>query len=313
MHVLRSGKGVLAFFLIFLFAGITHYGYAQVNTVFLPEIVSLDTRDSGFRQLMSDVEANRMRLAGIRSLPEEVISHLTIYQYTTRQGDDLFFIAARCNIPYSALASLNRITNPQDIQPGMRLLLPSCPGLFIPANLDSDLEILIGASRQNQNYTELLITMAAGQETFMFFPGADFTQTERAFFLHSGFRFPLRSYRITSSFGIRQDPITGNISNHQGIDLAAPQGTEVYAAADGTVTGIGFDPIYGNYIVIAHSNGWSSLYGHLLSFDTVLHSQVRSGSLIGRVGSTGQSTGPHLHFELRQNGRALDPSGRLIP
>ena len=314
MPASRSGKGIaLAFFFIFLFTGKSPYCHAQVSAVFFPEIVSLDTRDSGFRQFMNDVEANRMRLAGIRLQPEETVRHLTIYQYTTQQNDDLLFIAARCNIPYSALASLNRINNPQDIRPGMRLLLPSCPGLYIPASFDSDLEKLIGAARQEQSYVELFITTASGQETFLFFPGADFTPTERTFFLYSGFRFPLRAYRVTSSFGIRQDPISGNLSNHQGIDLAAPEGSDVYAAADGVVISLGFDNIYGNYIVIAHSNGWTSLYGHLQSFETVLNSNVRSGSLIGKVGSTGQSTGPHLHFELRQNGRALDPSGRLIP
>ena len=100
---------------------------------------------------------------------------------------------------------------------------------------------------------------------------------------------------------------------HQGIDLAAPEGTEVFAAADGVVTAAGFDPVYGNYIIISHSNNWKSLYGHLSTIDTVLRTNVKSGNFIGRVGSTGQSTGPHLHFELRQDGKAFDPAGRLRP
>jgi murein DD-endopeptidase MepM/ murein hydrolase activator NlpD len=100
---------------------------------------------------------------------------------------------------------------------------------------------------------------------------------------------------------------------HQGIDLAAPEGTEVFAVADGVVTSAGFDPVYGNYIIIRHNNNWTSLYGHLQVIETVLRTELKSGNLIGRVGSTGQSTGPHLHFELRQDGRAFDPAGRLRP
>ncbi len=110
---------------------------------------------------------------------------------------------------------------------------------------------------------------------------------------------------------MRANPFSGNVVMHQGVDLAAPEGTEVYAAADGVVTYTGFDPIYGNYIIISHSDRWTSLYGHLQIIEAVLRTNVKSGSLIGRVGSTGQSTGPHLHFELRQDGRALNPAGKL--
>jgi murein DD-endopeptidase MepM/ murein hydrolase activator NlpD len=74
---------------------------------------------------------------------------------------------------------------------------------------------------------------------------------------------------------------------------------------------MGEDPVYGKYIIVGHSDSWVSLYGHLSKIETALREEVQSGTLIGRVGSTGQSTGPHLHFELRQNGRTQDP-GRLL-
>ena len=217
-------------------------------------------------------------------------------------------------MPYSALASLNRFDTPSSLESGKTLLLPSCPGIFIPANLQTDLEKITGAARQNGNGgIEIKIRNSGKQETFMFFPGADYTPTERAFFLNSGFRFPLRQYRVTSRYGMREDPFNGRMSMHQGIDLAAPEGTEVFAVADGVVTAADFDPVYGNYIIIKHKNNWTSLYGHLQSIETVLRTDVKSGNLIGRVGSTGQSTGPHLHFELRQDGKAFDPAGRLRP
>jgi len=319
----RTGKGylkasrrryALAFFLLFLCLPVCKAQDSGSTAHNFPVITRLDSSDTGFKQYISDVEGNRRRLANItrRNRPEETAEFLTIFQYTVRQNDTLLSLAARCNMPYSALASINKLNNPQSLEEGKTILLPSCPGIFIPSNIESDLEKLTGAARlASQESVELKITTSEKSETFYFFPGADYTPTERAFFLNAGFRFPLRNYRITSAFGIRQNPVTGNISMHQGLDLAAPEGTEVYAVADGVVTETGEDPVYGIYIIITHQNKLTSLYGHLQKIETVLHSNIRSGTLIGRVGTTGQSTGPHLHFELRQDGRAIDPSGRL--
>jgi murein DD-endopeptidase MepM/ murein hydrolase activator NlpD len=305
----RAGKGAaLAFFLLFLCLPCG----AQDSD--FPVIVNLNTKDAGFKQFIEDVQNNRRRLAGQKPQSTAIAERLTIYQYIPGRNDDLLSLAARCNIPYSALASLNRLTNPLTLEAGKPLLLPSCPGIFIPSNQDSDLEKLLGAARLvNGGHVNLNIKAAGKYETFHFFPGADFSPTERAYFLNSGFRFPLKTFRLTSTYGIRQNPVTGNTGMHRGIDLAAPEGTEVFAIAEGVVTDTGFDPVYGNYVIIRHKDRWTSLYGHLQSIEAVLRSEVKSGNLIGRVGSTGQSTGPHLHFELRQDGRALDPAGKLRP
>lgn len=319
MPAIKTGKGhflrlALAFFLIFTRLPVCE-SQETGGTPDFPLITRMDSRDTLFKQYITDVESNRRRLASpIRIPPRQIAEHLTIYQYITRQGDELFYIAARCNIPYSALASLNRLSDPHIMEEGRLLLLPSCPGIFIPANYESELEKLLTAGRlASQESVQLRINVAGTRQTFYFFPGEDFTSTERTFFLNTGFRFPLRTFRITSAYGIRQNPITGDVSMHRGIDLAAPEGTEVYAITDGTVTEIGNDPVYGIYIVITHKDRITSLYGHLQKAETVLNSTVKSGTLIGRVGTTGQSTGPHLHFELRQDGRAVNPSGRLRP
>jgi murein DD-endopeptidase MepM/ murein hydrolase activator NlpD len=316
LTALKTGKGyILAFFLVFLFISFGNPCDAQqLSAMGYPVINRLNPTDDGFRQFISDVQANRRRLAAIRPRPQEAAAHLTIYQYTVRQGEDIFFLAARCNIPYSTITSLNRLNNPAALQAGTQLLLPSCPGIFIPQNIESDLEMILTSARQeNQDIVELRIRKSSGHLIFNFIPGADFTPTERAFFLNSSFRFPLRHFRITSQFGARIDPFTGQHAMHRGIDLAAPEGTEVFAVADGTVTAIGEDPVYGIYIIISHGNNWTSLYAHLQKVETILRTEVKSGTLIGRVGSTGLSTGPHLHFELRQDGRPFDPAGRLRP
>jgi murein DD-endopeptidase MepM/ murein hydrolase activator NlpD len=317
----RTGKGPpLAFFLVcvlvpFLPAADDSGGDGGG----FPVIVRLEPGDTGFRQYIADVEANRRRVFNRERTGEraaETAESLTVYRYTPRQNEDLFALAARCNIPYSALASLNRISHPAALEAGKPLLLPSCPGLFIPAEPQSDIEKLLAASRlESQERESALLRLGAGgsgTEVFYFFPGGEFTPTERAFFLNAGFRFPLRSYRLTSPFGVRRNPVTGAVRLHQGLDLAAPEGTGVYAAGGGIVTEIGEDPVYGIYIIIKHGENWASLYGHLQKAETTLRSPVQSGTLIGRVGSTGQSTGPHLHFELRQNGRAQDPGKFLF-
>jgi len=312
LSVKRIGKGIsLAFFLLFLHPPVCPA--QNTGNINFPVIVRLDSKDTGFKQFISDVESNRRRLMDIRLRPVDAAGYLTVFRYTTLPGDDIFSLAARCSIPYSAIASLNRLGSAVSVEAGRTLLLPSCPGIFIPEAQVSELEKLIGAARLGaQESVELKINAGGRTQNFLFFPGADFTPTERTFFLNSGFfRFPLQSFRLTSPYGIRANPVTGSVKMHQGLDLAAPEGTEVFAAADGIVIETGEDAIYGNYVIISHKERWTSLYGHLQKIDTHLQEAVKSGTLIGRVGSTGQSTGPHLHFELRQDGKALNPAGRL--
>ena len=282
----------------------------------LPVIPLLDSRDIMFRQYMADVEEARRHIFAQRGSSREAIDLLTIYIYTIREGDDLLRIAARSNIPISSLASLNRLSNGDDLRTGMDLLLPSMPGIFIPERPGSDLEYLISSARIDENRgIHLTIPREGYSERFLFIPGDDFTPTERIYFLNRGFQFPLRDFVLTSNFGQRINPITGTQTMHRGIDLAAPMGTEVYAVRSGTVIDQGFDALLGNYIMIQHDNNWVSLYGHLSVVNVNLHSRVSAGSFIGRVGSTGQSTGPHLHFELIQNGQNQDPARllRLFP
>jgi hypothetical protein len=289
----------------------------------LPVIGRLENRDPVFRQYSGDVEAARRRLFERRRSgnaappPGEdagLLDLLIIYAYHPggdRAGGDIFNLAARCNIPYEALATLNRLSHPASMTGADVLLLPTMPGLFIPLEPETDLERLLATSRNAQEGFPLVIRRNGVSERFRFIPDGEFSPTERTFFLTEGFRFPLRTYRITSVFGPRVNPITGNLRNHQGLDLAAPPGTEVYATRDGIVTERGEDPVYGKYVIIQHGENWASLYGHLSEITTDLQRSVRSGSLIGKVGSTGQSTGPHLHFEIRQYGRAQDP-GKLL-
>ena len=122
-------------------------------------------------------------------------------------------------------------------------------------------------------------------------------------------RAPLQFRRITSGFGGRLHPILHTYRQHEGVDYAAAYGTPVRATADGLVTLVGRDAGYGNMIELRHANGIRTRYGHLSAFATGLHGgeRITQGETIGYVGSTGLSTGPHLHYEFLVNGRPTNP------
>lgn len=119
--------------------------------------------------------------------------------------------------------------------------------------------------------------------------------------------WPLNAGIITSRFGGRRDPVFGGRKNHAGIDIGVGHGTPVYAAGSGYVQHAGWYFGYGNFIKISHEFGYQTAYAHLSSIDVEQGTYVKKGQFIGRVGSTGYSTGPHLHFELIKDGKQINP------
>jgi murein DD-endopeptidase MepM/ murein hydrolase activator NlpD len=118
---------------------------------------------------------------------------------------------------------------------------------------------------------------------------------------------PVKGYAINSPFGRRRLPGQA-VRNHEGVDIAAPQGTGVFVAAEGSVLRTGYDAAgYGRFVEIRHPNGMSTLYGHLSRLDVASGDRLSAGERIGLVGSTGRSTGPHLHFEVRRGDRQVNP------
>ena len=124
----------------------------------------------------------------------------------------------------------------------------------------------------------------------------------------SGWVKPLKSYSITSAFGMRVHPITGEYKMHQGVDMSAPQGTPIYAARSGKVTTTAFQAGgAGYYVSINHGDGYASVYMHMTHYIVKPGNYVNAGQVIGYVGSTGGSTGPHLHFGISYNGDYKNP------
>ncbi len=119
--------------------------------------------------------------------------------------------------------------------------------------------------------------------------------------------FPILNPRLSSKFGSRRHPIKHTKRHHNGVDLAAPENSHVRAIASGRVIFAGVYSGYGKLVSIDHGGGYVSMYGHLREIRINIGEKVKAGDLIGRVGSTGLATGPHLHFEWRKNGKPLDP------
>ncbi len=114
--------------------------------------------------------------------------------------------------------------------------------------------------------------------------------------------------RIASGFGLRIDPIYKTVKMHAGLDFTAPQGTPIYATADGVIKTASYSAVgYGNHVVINHGYGYQTLYGHMVRIKSKVGQRVKRGEIIGYVGSTGKSTGPHCHYEVHKNGQKLDP------
>ncbi|MBV1689356.1 M23 family metallopeptidase [Novosphingobium sp. G106] len=122
---------------------------------------------------------------------------------------------------------------------------------------------------------------------------------------------PVAAYGITSGFGMRQHPILGVWRSHAGLDLAASYGSPIVATSDGMVSTAGWQGGYGLLVTLDHGGGLQTRYGHMSRLNVEPGQQVRKGSVIGYVGSSGLATGPHLHYEIRLNGQPINPTTHL--
>ncbi len=282
-----------------------------INALEYPLIERAGSPDPLFRQHQDSVsQFYRAQRRGETAPP------LMVYRYRPAESDTLISLASRFSVPYSTLATLNRIEGVQI--PGDRdsLLIPSLPGLFVPRDAESPLETMIDdrvdEELDDNEGTTVRISRNGTTEEFVFYAGTDFSPDERRAFLSVLFRPPLEEMRLTSGFGFRRNPFTGGTSFHSGIDLGAPPHTPVYAAASGRVASTGRNAIYGRYVLLEHDRGYETFYGHLQTIEVELNERVSSGMMIGTVGSSGLTTGPHLHFEVRLHGRPRDPF-QLLP
>ena len=290
-----------------------------VNTDELPELERLKTfRDNPIFSEYTRIVEDNYKVIKRNQMPD-----IIFFVHTLTEADkadlhwsdsQLISVASRCNITYDTFATLNGIQSSTDNLINTKIIIPSISGLFIKTNIDSNssnLEILLHEEYADTKLTGKEYYFIIDGEEYIFFPEKKFSPTERFYFTDSALGLPLErgTFWISSEFGKRKNPIDGEWKDHNGIDLAAPEGTPVYAIKDGHAAYcIEKDATFGNYVILTHDTGkMTSVYAHLSSICINQYQFVRKGDIIGYVGHTGKATGDHLHFEIRQGGKAQDP------
>lgn len=251
---------------------------------------------------------------------------IKVQTYVVKQGDSLWSIAAEFGVDLDTIIGANSLDDINKLKLGTKLRIPNQEGIFVKVVKNDTVDKLANkyGSYKDAVYVANGLddkgTLKIGEEIFL--PGAKLlavaeTKTKdgktvkrssaRISSVASGkFRWPIAG-RISSPYGWRRNPFSKRRVLHAGIDISAPRGRGIMAAADGRVVHSGWMGGYGYTVVIQHSGGFSTLYAHCSRLVVRRGAVVKRGQLIARVGSTGRSTGNHLHFEIRRNGKPVNP------
>ena len=270
-----------------------------------PLITDLSTNPN-FRFVQESVQAYYRSELGSAPPPP-----LALFSYIPDAEQDLLSLASRFSLPPETIATANGLENQHSPLPEM-LILPNQPGIFVPDRSENDLERTL-SDRLADHGVPVSLNRAGRIVSGRFYPGQRLSGPERLLFVQRYFGEPLRSFRVSAYFGLGQDPFSRQMRYHQGVDLVPLGGIqEVIAAASGQVTKTGEDRVYGKFVIVSHDGGFSTLYAHLSSIGRQVGDRIRIGGSLGTVGTTGLSTGPHLHFEIRRDGASIDP-GQYVP
>ncbi|GHT57079.1 hypothetical protein FACS1894109_08160 [Spirochaetia bacterium] len=244
-----------------------------------------------------------------KNIPLDLMEAFSWTNYKVQKGDSVSKIAAANALSMDAIIASNNITNARSLRIGEMIRIPNMDGIpYTVKNGDSlsKISTAMGVPLEAILDANDIQSDSIGAGTVLFIPGAKMKKEDLKLALGELFIYPIKG-RLSSPFGWRDDPISGVRRHHAALDLAAPMGTPIKAAMDGTIAVVGFDATYGNYIIISHGNSFQTMYAHLSLVSVKKGAAVLQGSKIGEVGSTGYSTGPHLHFAVYKNGRAVNP------
>ena len=233
--------------------------------------------------------------------------------HIVKKGETIGGITSRAGLSnISTIIAVNKITNVRYLKAGQSLLIPSIDGIVhtvkkgetvngISAKYSVPLEDILDVNDMSSD------SLKAGTELFI--PGAKMDSQALKKAMGELFISPISiSYRLSSAFGPRKNPFTGlPASPHKGIDMACPSGTPIKASMEGLVVKTAKSNLYGNYVIMEHSEGYQTLYAHMSKITCHKGQRIAQGEKIGLVGSTGYSTGPHLHFTVLKNGKPVDP------
>lgn len=301
----RSLLLVFALFFILFSLGAS-YLISGGRPIFGPEVTTVQKDDMFYRFFMEDKA--RESLVGPKGGPDT--STLKLFTYVIGKDDSLSKIAAKTGVSLDSLISLNRIQDAHTLRVGAPLTIPNQKGIYYRVGQK---DTLAGISKRYNIPVETLKQVNAidvkdlRPGRILFLPGAKLSRWQMEKVLGLIFRRPAIGGWLSSGFGYRRNPFTFRHQFHPGIDIALPFWTKIRAIRSGRVIFAGWKGGYGKLVVMRHTRGYSSRYGHMIKYIVRPGQWVRAGQCIGYVGSTGHSTGPHLHFELRRYGRLLNP------
>jgi murein DD-endopeptidase MepM/ murein hydrolase activator NlpD len=246
-------------------------------------------------------------------LEPESFSKSRILLYDThvmKKGEIIGELARIYGLHDDTIISANKIRNTRLVQEGKVIKIPNQDGIFHTVKngdtLNSVAEKYKSDPQAIQIANELFSdSIKAGMDLFI--PGARLDWVYKQEINGDLFIWPVSGY-ITSPYGYRRSPFTGVRQLHTGLDIGGNKsGTPIRAAMSGRVTTVGYDRVLGNYVVISHHSGYRTLYGHMSVIRAKTGAYVGTGERIGDIGSTGLSTGPHLHFTVYKNGVTVNP------
>lgn len=280
-------------------------GFETANPPIVKES-TLETTELSEEDLLSQAEAISFNVAP-----------LTYQTYRVKSGDMIGFIADKYNVTQDTIISVNNIKQSRLIQVGQYLKIPSMPGILYTVRTTGETPETIAKkydvdadkiAKVNSLIKE--VSLSAGASLFV--PDAELDWVTRQEINGDLFHRPIKNrYWLSSPYGWRSSPFTGKRSFHGGMDMAANMGTPIYASLDGRVTTVAYNETYGNYVIITHHSGYKSLYAHMSKVTCKKGNFVYTNTKIGEVGSTGLSTGPHLHFTIYKNGKTVNPSSLI--
>lgn len=247
-----------------------------------------------------------------RNAQRDAVNHYRTYK--VKSGDSIWNISKKFQLSIDSIISLNNIKNASAINRGEILKIPEYNGIYYTVKPYDSLEKISIKWKTRINtikkFNSVGVYLKPGHKIFI--PDARYSVNERRMLFGTYFITPVKG-RLSSPYGLRIHPILNKKLFHTGIDIAAPAGTHIRAAGDGIVTEAGHNGGYGKIIKINHKNGYETLYAHLSKISLRKGQKITRGTIIGEVGSTGRSTGPHLHFEILHRKKYINPLRFVSP
>ncbi|MCX8058102.1 MAG: M23 family metallopeptidase [Spirochaetes bacterium] len=261
-------------------------------------------KDPVYKEFLNDIKKmnDPATFIDLENIPELKLAYYNI----NKRYDDVYSIAYYFNLTLDTIVFVNNLYSRFLFEGLKKLIIPNMDGGFIQVKDPNRIESEYGIKKEILLKINKIDSINEGD--IIFIPKLKLTKLQKQFFLGSIFLDPLRGEgSISSLFGKRIDPVHGHLAFHGGIDLACPENKEVYPAYPGKVLFAGEKGDYGLLVVLVHDLGYETYYGHLSKINVKTGNKVGFNDIIGYTGSTGKSTGPHLHFEIRYNGERLNP------